>query len=432
MDYNFILEDVEFLEGITININVNVYVNENARNWANHGKIFAIEGMAHTANCWKPFAEELFLRPDPQLEINEFYAIDMPGRGLSGIPESDTFLLDNMYLEDYLTVITEVLHYMNEEMGVKPNTIMGHSMGGLEVILLQNRLIDEGTNMRQEFGIKNAILLAPGIPAPLDWSFLGTGSLNLLPFAMPMPGLGIMLNIPYDEWPYVFFTNTCCYFKPNMVPGAPTPEQVQANGYNSIEPGPLLFELSGMPPPPPYPYKPRVSADPDLFIAQNGVKLTIIADEFDKMMQPAEEKILYEYLTGDKHYQRFLVVLGDETCHDTHIADPHAIVSLLNSPNFFKEDVAVNGDVTNLEASIKVSPNPVEGQSFIDYTAPVGGNVKVCLYDTRGALVSTLVNTSVNAGSYRLSLDLSDQTPGVYFLRFETNSEVITQKVIKR
>ena len=160
MDYNILIEDIEFQPGVTIDINVNVYVNENAHNWANHGKIFAIEGMGHTANCLKPLAEELFNNP-PQTEINEFYAIDMPGRGGSGLLEGDDFLLEDMYIEDFLEVIQGAIAYLNNELNVFPKTIMGHSLGGLEVIMLQNKLLDEGTNLKRKFGIKNAVLLAP-------------------------------------------------------------------------------------------------------------------------------------------------------------------------------------------------------------------------------------------------------------------------------
>ena len=70
MDYNILIEDIEFQPGVTIDINVNVYVNENAASWSNQGKIFGVEGMAHTANCLKPFAEKLFeeMASDPSMK----------------------------------------------------------------------------------------------------------------------------------------------------------------------------------------------------------------------------------------------------------------------------------------------------------------------------------------------------------------------------
>ena len=431
MDYDFTITGIEFQPGEFIDINVNVYVNENAINQADHGKIFAIEGMAHTANCWKPFAEELFMRTDPELEINEFYAIDMPGRGGSGVPYGGTLLLENMYMEDYLTVIEAALSFMNDEMGVYPNTIMGHSMGGLEVILLQNKLIDDGTNLRKKYKIKNAILLAPAIPAPLDWAFLTNGGATAIqPFAQYISGLGIVLNLPYYVWPYIFFTNSCGVAAPNMVPGAPTPAEVLANGYNSIEAGPLLFQMSGLVPPPPYPYKPRVSADGGIFMPKNGVELTIFAESCDKMMTPDEELELYEYLTNDKHGNGVIVIEGDHTCHDTHIADPHALVSMLNMPYYFKSTGA--GDEVEFSTAIKLAPNPAIGNVNIGYTLAEDGHVNISFYDVRGAKVREVQDGYAVSGAYQVTVDLSGMPAGVYFCRMQTQKNTEVKRLVVR
>lgn len=334
MDYNILIEDIEFQPGVTIDINVDVFVNENAQSWDNTGKIFAIEGMAHTANCWKPLAEQLFSNTDPAMEINEFYAINLPGRGGSGLPVGNGVLFQDMYFEDMLVLYEAVLTYLNEVHGVYPRTIMGHSKGGMEVILMQNKLISQGTNLNKKFGIRKAISLAPAIPAPVEWAFLttGAGEALLAPFAVYLPETGLVLNIPYTTWPFLFFTNTCCYFPPNLVPGAPTPPQVLANGYNSIEAAPIIFQLGGAVPPAPYPIKPRPTVNPGIFTTPFGVHLTIIADEFDRMMSPEDETNLYLYLTNDATLTNMKVVLGEETCHDTHISDPHAVAEMITLP----------------------------------------------------------------------------------------------------
>ncbi len=432
MDYNILIEDIEFQPGVTIDIDVNVYVNENATNWANHGKIFAIEGMAHTANCLKPLAEELFLNP-PQMEINEFFAIDMPGRGGSGLPEGDDFLLEDMYIEDYLEVIQGAIAYLNNELNIFPNTIMGHSLGGLEVILLQNKLIDEGTNLRKKFGIKNAVLLAPGIPAPLDWAYInGGGSAGLYAYIDYFtPEYGTVLNLPFYAWPFAFFTNTCCYSAPNMVPGAPSPAEVLANGYNSIEPAPLLLQISGaeIPPGLPYPYKPRKEADPGIFIPKNGVQLTIISDEFDKMMTPAEEMELYEYLTGDHKHKRLFEVLGEETCHDTHISDPHAIAALLNKPSIFKSSVDDEQELTNDQ--INIYPNPVEGKTTLSYFVPADVPVKIRLFNSAGMEIEMLMDEQKIAGNHQIQFETDQYPAGIYVVTLNIGGNIITQKMIK-
>ncbi len=449
MDYNILIEDIEFQSGVTIDINVNVYVNENATGWANHGKIFAIEGMAHTANCWKPFAEELFLNAPPSAHINEFYAIDMPGRGGSGFPQgwnnvsNDVFKLADMYLEDYLAVIHASLHYLIDVHGVQPKTIMGHSLGGLEVIMLQDVLIQQGTNLRQEFGIKNAILLAPAIPAPLPWSFLGTGGTQLIPFAVEHPDHGWILDLPFYLWPWNFFTNTCCYFPPGnpygyppaMVPGAPDAATVLANGYNSIEAGPLLFHMAGYPlayldPTTYHPTRPRVSVAEGIFKPRHGVQLTIFADEFDKMMTPQEEWVLYQYLTADKHGKGYLLVEGEETCHDTHISDPHALVVLLNNPNFFKSSIAEAPLQTQNDFSI--CPNPNTGLSIVGFSLPAETHVTVKVYNSVGQEIATPLNGRMPAGFHTNNIELYGQPNGIYLLRIDAGYFQETVKIIRK
>lgn len=448
-DYSLLINDIEFQPGVTIDINVNVYVNENASVWADHGKIFAIEGMAHTANCWKPLAEELFTNGPKSAHLNEFYAIDMPGRGGSGFPQGynpasgTNFKLADMYFEDYISVISKTLEYLNNVHGVKPNTIMGHSLGGLEVILFQDMLIQQGTNLRKEFGIKNAILLAPAIPAPLPWAFLGPGAGQLIPLMIEHPDHGWILNIPYYQWPWLFFTNTCCYFMPgnpwgyppSMVPGAPTPAQVLANEYNSIEVAPLLFHMAGLPftmidPDSHHPIRPRISANPDIFKPKHGVQLTIFADEFDRMMTPEEEWPLYQYLTGDKHGKGYLLVEGEETCHDTHISDPHALVALLNSPNFFKkQETEVPASPT--ETEFYIYPNPTEGKTSIRYHLPAGTLVKVQVFNAMGQEIAVAENEVKPAGSHTSEIDLSKKQSGIYLIRIMAGERQQTFRLLK-
>ena len=442
-DYNILIEDLEFQPGVTIDININVYVNEHATNMADHGKIFAIEGMAHTANCWKPFAEALFEVENPALEINEFYAIDMPGRGGSGVPEGynpasgDDFKLADMYMEDFICVIRKSIAYLNDVYSVRPNTIMGHSLGGLEVIKFQELLVQEGSNLRKELGIKNAILLAPAIPAPIDWAFLSAGAGQLIPLAHESDELGWILDIPYYQWPFFFFTNTCCYFPPAMVPGAPGPSIVLANGYNSIEVAPLLFHMAGLPfnilpgfvGPTHHPYRPRISAERGIFMPKHGVELTIIADEFDRMMHPDEEMALYKHLTNDKHGNGVHVIEGEETCHDTHISDPHAVAALFNKPYFFKSIEAGEADESYIN-TLTIMPNPASGNVNIDFILKEDAEVSLGIFDARGTLVNNCDNAFYTAGHHRLDINLESLPAGLYFCKLQINNTIEVKKLV--
>jgi hypothetical protein len=67
----------------------------------------------------------------------------------------------------------------------------------------------------------------------------------------------------------------------------------------------------------------------------HNVQIIIISDEYDKMIHPDEMETLYMYLTGDENLTGYGMVAGEETCHNTHIADPEALVEVLNSNYYF-------------------------------------------------------------------------------------------------
>lgn len=442
LDYNLLLEDLEFTPGVTIDININVYVNENATNWADHGKIFAIEGMAHTANCWIPLAEALFEREDPSLELNEIYAIDMPGKGLSGLPEGNGFMFEDLYLEHYISILRCVLSYLNDEMNVYPSTIMGHSLAGLEVILLQQTLLDENTNMRKEFKIKNAILLAPAPPAECPWFFLdsGMGEARLGPMTNQMAGYGLTLNIPPTVWPFMFFINPfynpTAYPPPDpncLVPNAPFPQQAVGHGYIGYEPGPLIFQLGGVQIPPDkgnYPFMPRPVVDDEIFKPKNGVELTIIADQYDLLMSPSEMEFLYIKLTKDNQKEHFFVVMGDETCHDTHISDPHAIVEILDQPSFFKSLEYGTGEDKINESTLSIWPNPATDHATIYFNVSIESTVELVILDSRGAVVMNCLSGQYSAGEHKVSINTDQLTPGLYLCQLQINENKIVSKLL--
>lgn len=56
--------------------------------------------------------------------------------------------------------------------GIRVRTLIGHSQGGLLIQMAQQRLIDEGSDLRQRFRIRKAILLASVGSAEIPWFFV--------------------------------------------------------------------------------------------------------------------------------------------------------------------------------------------------------------------------------------------------------------------
>ena len=305
-----LLEDVALRPGVTVDLFVNVYGELDSSGGAKNCQL-AVHGGVFAAASWRPYAEALG-------EHACVLATDMPLRGNSGAPEGALF--GDLDLFDYVTAIEEVLGRLRDR-GIRPRTILGHSMGGTLVQMLQQRLVDAGTSLRKRFGIRDAILVASDLPAEVPWALGDGGDLSGLieAFAVDEPGLGLLFEIPVALWPAFYFTDS----DNNVVPGALTPEEIEAGGFNALgEPLRAIHQLNGT-----GPFTSRPSADAGLFA--KGTRLRAIAYEEDIYVQLAESEVLYQHLTGDESSSCFVPVLGPGTVHVLQFSDPQALVDAI-------------------------------------------------------------------------------------------------------
>jgi hypothetical protein len=75
-------------------------------------------------------------------------------------------------------------------------------------------------------------------------------------------------------------------------------------------------------------------------------------------------------------------------------------------------------------------PCPAKNVLFLEYAVPTSSIVHITLYDAAGRCVQELKNTHVQPGIYQETADLQQVAQGVYFLRLESNGNVITKKAI--
>ncbi len=81
-----------------------------------------------------------------------------------------------------------------------------------------------------------------------------------------------------------------------------------------------------------------------------------------------------------------------------------------------------------LKFNLDIRPNPFIGLTTISYTVPISAKVSIKLYDATGRLVKTVTNEYLNAGVYTKTLSSKTLAKGVYFLRYNDNTN---QKQIK-
>lgn len=93
--------------------------------------------------------------------------------------------------------------------------------------------------------------------------------------------------------------------------------------------------------------------------------------------------------------------------------------------------VSVAGSEVNLSA---VVPNPFRESTTINYALPVGAPVRVAVYNSRGALVTTLEAGEQNAGQYVIRWNGTDELgykveAGMYLLQLTTPNVTRVQKM---
>jgi len=75
-------------------------------------------------------------------------------------------------------------------------------------------------------------------------------------------------------------------------------------------------------------------------------------------------------------------------------------------------------------------PNPFNPTTNIKYDIASSGLVEINIYDTMGRLVTSLVNDHKEPGSYNIAWNANNQASGMYFVQFNADNSVLTQKLM--
>jgi pimeloyl-ACP methyl ester carboxylesterase len=300
-----VLPDVTLRDGVTADLRVTVYLNGRR---PCGGTVFAQHGAWHSAAVWEPFANALFDRVPRAHPPCRVIALNLPGHGQSSQPEGALF--GELTLDDYVTAVIGALDRL-KALGIRPRTIVGHSMGGAIVQLVQQRLSGADTNLRRAYGVRDAVLFGSANLEPIP--SLGVDYAALFAaFTVSDPERGWVVAFPVPVWRLSMFGNLTGGFGP----GTPTPEDIVARGYME----PMSAGLVDA-------FVDRPYVDAELFDRRSGTALTVVSFEQDRLVPGALNRLLYEHLTGDATDRRFVVVPGTDSVHDLFISDPVALLS---------------------------------------------------------------------------------------------------------
>lgn len=74
-------------------------------------------------------------------------------------------------------------------------------------------------------------------------------------------------------------------------------------------------------------------------------------------------------------------------------------------------------------------PNPFNPSTTVKFDIPETSDITLELYDIRGRLLTTLFRNTLSSGTYKYSLNMSNYTSGIYFLKLSAPSFSTTQKL---
>ncbi len=307
-----VITDITLRPGVTTDITLTQYQRVKQGTCTQVG--VAVHGYSHTAATWELFAEKYLA----QGEVCAVYAIDLPGHGASGLPVGMVF--GDMVLEDYVTTVQAVLTHLQEQK-IHTRTIVAHSQGALVTQMLQQRLLDHGTNLRDAYAVKEVVFLAPAQPLEQSWYFVDSGIATTLlsTFIGFDSTLGTIVGLPGVAFPQFFFTK----LSNTVATDAPHPLVFDAQGYASVEPLYSSLQLSGTTP------FIRPSIDSGIFGKKHNTKLTVVGYAQDTVVLSHEASSLYVYLTGDIKQKRMFTVENENAVHDAYISQPETTVSVI-------------------------------------------------------------------------------------------------------
>lgn len=96
-------------------------------------------------------------------------------------------------------------------------------------------------------------------------------------------------------------------------------------------------------------------------------------------------------------------------------------------------DPGIHEDLETLAMECKflqIHPNPAKGNLRIRFNSPDEQKVTIKLYDVTGRLVNEIFNGKAKIGINEMPIMAENYAAGIYFIRIETNKEIITEKFI--
>lgn len=301
--------------GGTAPVKVTVYENAQAPNGTT---VLAVHGFTETAKMWVPLKSAVFAHPVAKRLVKRFIALDLPGHGLSPLPTlTAPASFGTLTINDNVAVVIQVIDGLRAQ-NLGPRVLVGHSMGGLAVQAVQEKLLSTGSSLAKK-GVVKATLFAP---VPVANITAWTPASSTIPDSY----------YRFDNGTYILIDNQGALFGGGFSTRASTPTApvitpaafaLDFTGQIGAEPQYTAGQLVGA-----IPGLPRPSARQGAFALKNGTLLTVVGFSQDILCPVEVEEPLYEHLLGRQGLLYQEVVAADAV-HSMVITNPTGVLAQL-------------------------------------------------------------------------------------------------------
>ncbi|MBI5471817.1 MAG: T9SS type A sorting domain-containing protein [Ignavibacteriae bacterium] len=138
-------------------------------------------------------------------------------------------------------------------------------------------------------------------------------------------------------------------------------------------------------------------------------------------------------------FKRYAYPLGVAAGNDLFIAFRYLTDVSIDGFVVYLDDVMVKGPLTSVSQTSTLPhamslsqnyPNPFNPNTTIEWSVPSESRVTLTIYNMIGQEVNTLVNHTMDAGTYRTTWDASDFPTGMYFYRLQIGDKSETRKMV--
>ncbi len=133
-------------------------------------------------------------------------------------------------------------------------------------------------------------------------------------------------------------------------------------------------------------------------------------------------------LGRDSSYTLVVDSANNQYLNEDYIADSNSVYINLNT------NVGINNPitVTGSENKFKVYPNPVIGNTIIEYSLAEQGKINLDVYNVLGVKIKSLVHLIQPTGNYKYNFNPQNNNldSGIYFITLAIDGKISTQRIV--